>query len=238
MDREHPGARRGRLLRARCHGSSSGACRSGRSTLDPIHRIYEYPLGRGLGSQPGERRSTGCPPSSGWSPLFRAVVAIARAERVDLVRATDPYLMGLLAWWTSRSLGIPFCVSLHADYDKRFALTPKRGAGRVAPAAGTHDSVIRGAEGRHAAADSRAHGWMDGGGRGRTGARFASSRTASISPPFSSPVPPDVRAQFEIPGRPRRSSVSSAASPATTTRRTSRMSSNGSCAGVATSSSC
>jgi len=96
--------------------------------LSPIHRIYEFPLGRALGSQaPGIRARLSAP--FRLAAVFRAVVRIARAERIDLVRATDPYLMGLLAWRVSRVLGVPFCVSLHADYMKRFALTPKRAGG-------------------------------------------------------------------------------------------------------------
>lgn len=81
--------------------------------LNPVHRIYELGIGHGLGA-----------------PLralaaFPAVVRIARDERVDVIRATDAYLMGLLAWWVSRTLRLPFCVSIHADYRKRFDLSPR-----------------------------------------------------------------------------------------------------------------
>lgn len=81
--------------------------------LNPVHRIYELGIGRGLGA-----------------PLralaaFPALVRIARDERVDLIRATDAYLMGLMAWWVSRALHLPFCVSIHADYRKRFELSPQ-----------------------------------------------------------------------------------------------------------------
>jgi glycosyltransferase involved in cell wall biosynthesis len=165
--------------------------------LGSVHRIHEYPLGRGLGSSQAsvvDRLSA----IVRLVPLFRAVVEIARAERVDLVRATDPYLMGLLAWWTSRSLGIPFCVSLHADYDKRFALTPKRGAGRwlrrlarmipsfVVPKA---DMLL----------PIREHmvGWMMAAGAERDAIRVIPHGIDLAA--FSSPVPADVRAQLEIP---------------------------------------
>jgi glycosyltransferase involved in cell wall biosynthesis len=96
--------------------------------LSPIHRIHEFPLGRALGSQPSGIRARLSAPFR-LAAVFRAVVRIARDERIDLVRATDPYLMGLLAWRVSRALKVPFCVSLHADYTKRFALTPKRAGG-------------------------------------------------------------------------------------------------------------
>ena len=165
--------------------------------LGSVHRIYQYPLGRGLGSHPASvvQRVFAF---VRLVPLFRTVVEIARAERVDLVRATDPYLMGLLAWWTSRSLGIPFCVSLHADYDKRFALTPKKGAGRwlrrlarmippfVVPKA---DMLL----------PIREHmvGWMEAAGAEREAIRVIPHGIDLAA--FSSPVPTDVRAQFEIP---------------------------------------
>lgn len=81
--------------------------------LNPVHRIYELGIGDGVGAP--------------WRALaaFRAVVEIARDERVDIIRATDAYLMGLLAWWAARALHLPFCVSIHADYRKRFALSPR-----------------------------------------------------------------------------------------------------------------
>lgn len=87
--------------------------------INGAHRIYELGIGRGWAS-----------PLKGIA-AFATVVRIARRERVDLVRATDAYFMGLLAWWVSRVLHIPFCVSVHADYQKRFALSPRRGFGRL-----------------------------------------------------------------------------------------------------------
>ncbi len=35
--------------------------------------------------------------------------------------------MGMLAWWVASALQIPYCVSVHADYPKRFELAPRRG---------------------------------------------------------------------------------------------------------------
>lgn len=81
--------------------------------LNGIHRVYE------LG---GRLR-----PLALWR-AFRDAVRIAKDERVDLVRATDAYLMGLMAWWVARARRIPFCVSVHADYAKRFALSPAFGS--------------------------------------------------------------------------------------------------------------
>jgi glycosyltransferase involved in cell wall biosynthesis len=84
--------------------------------LNATHRVYEL----------GGRLS----PLS-LARVCRDAVRIAREERVNLVRATDAYLMGLIAWRVARALGIPFCVSVHADYAKRFALSPAAGARRV-----------------------------------------------------------------------------------------------------------
>lgn len=58
--------------------------------------------------------------------VFRQIKKIAIDEKVDLIRATDPYLMGLLGWLVARNLGVPFCVSIHADHEKRFALIGRR----------------------------------------------------------------------------------------------------------------
>ena len=80
--------------------------------LNATHRVYE--LGASLA------------PWRLWSAVTHCV-RIAREERVDIVRATDVYLMGLIAWWVARARRIPFCVSIHADYAKRFALAPARG---------------------------------------------------------------------------------------------------------------
>ncbi len=94
--------------------------------LDPVHRLDEFPVGAALRSRrPGALLRA----PFALVAAARAIVRIAREERIDLVRATDPYLMGVLAWWVARSLDVPFCVSLHADYDKAFGLTPKRGIG-------------------------------------------------------------------------------------------------------------
>lgn len=50
--------------------------------------------------------------------LYRLV----RKERVTLIRATEPCLRGFLALLLGRVSRIPWCVSLHADYDVRFRL--------------------------------------------------------------------------------------------------------------------
>ena len=94
--------------------------------LDASHRIVEYDLGATLLADR--------PPLLGLlvAPFWLALIAVraarlVRRERIDVIRATDVYLMGLLAWVVSRLTGVPFCVSMHADYDKRFELNPRTG---------------------------------------------------------------------------------------------------------------
>ncbi|MEX2112776.1 MAG: glycosyltransferase, partial [Pirellulales bacterium] len=93
--------------------------------LDAVHRIYELPLGTALGASSQWQARLAAPVAV--LRTFAAVTRIAREERVDIVRAMDPYLMGLLGWWIARSLRIPWCISLHAAYAKSFALSPKKG---------------------------------------------------------------------------------------------------------------
>lgn len=55
------------------------------------------------------------------------LLRVIRSEKIDLIRATDPYLMGLIAWILSRITGIPYCISIHSDYPLVFALNPQTG---------------------------------------------------------------------------------------------------------------
>jgi glycosyltransferase involved in cell wall biosynthesis len=88
--------------------------------LNATHRIYEFWAGN---------RAHEPTFGSVLRVIFfvpRAVLRLRRiikTERIQLIRATDAYVMGLLAWAASRICRIPFCVSIHADYPKRFALT-------------------------------------------------------------------------------------------------------------------
>jgi glycosyltransferase involved in cell wall biosynthesis len=47
------------------------------------------------------------------------VYKIVKLERIDFIRGTDPYWCGFIALIVSRLAKIPFCISLHADYDQR-----------------------------------------------------------------------------------------------------------------------
>jgi glycosyltransferase involved in cell wall biosynthesis len=57
--------------------------------------------------------------------VLRSVVELARLarrENVSVVRATDPCFSGLIGWAVARLSARPFCVSIHADFDKRHRL--------------------------------------------------------------------------------------------------------------------
>ena len=51
-----------------------------------------------------------------------------KKEKIDIIRATDPYLIGLIGVFYSKLLKIPVVVSIHSDYDKRFLLDGKKGS--------------------------------------------------------------------------------------------------------------
>ena len=50
------------------------------------------------------------------------VVRLLKASRISLIRANDPFWMGFFALVGSYMTGIPYCVSIHADYDQRMRL--------------------------------------------------------------------------------------------------------------------
>ncbi|HYM30270.1 MAG TPA: glycosyltransferase family 4 protein, partial [Candidatus Cybelea sp.] len=50
------------------------------------------------------------------------LAAVIRREGIDIIRATEPCYCGLIAMVTAMLTGRPWCVSLHADFDRRFAL--------------------------------------------------------------------------------------------------------------------
>lgn len=82
------------------------------------------------------------PPAPGWlgqllsraAHLLRAVRAarrLVREERLQLVRAQDPHLCGLIGWLASRRPRRPFAISIHADYEKLHELDGVHGAPRL-----------------------------------------------------------------------------------------------------------
>jgi glycosyltransferase involved in cell wall biosynthesis len=53
---------------------------------------------------------------------------IIKDEKINIIRATDPYWMGFIGLILSRLTHLPVCVSIHSDYDKRYELDGKIGA--------------------------------------------------------------------------------------------------------------
>jgi len=95
--------------------------RDARTSLDERHELYEFGL--------GWARFAG----RVLAPLhvLRVILAcrrLVRRERISVIRATEPTLCGFIAWATARLTGVRYVVSLHADYDKLFALDGARGA--------------------------------------------------------------------------------------------------------------
>lgn len=59
------------------------------------------------------------------------VISLVKNEKISIIRATDAYYMGLFALIVSWLTKIPFCISIHADYDKRYQLNPKYSAPKI-----------------------------------------------------------------------------------------------------------
>jgi glycogen synthase len=56
------------------------------------------------------------------SILWQLTRVIGR-EEIRVLRATDPYWCGFYAWVLSKLTHVPFCVSIHADYDMCYRLS-------------------------------------------------------------------------------------------------------------------
>lgn len=54
--------------------------------------------------------------------LLLEFLFLVKRNNIHVIRAFDPYQKGLMAWAISRFTSLPWCVSLHADYEKREAL--------------------------------------------------------------------------------------------------------------------
>ena len=88
--------------------------------LDAAHELHEFGIG------PRWLRMLVMP-----IHVLRVIAACRRLvqkQGVRIIRATEPTLCGFIAWAVSRLTGIPYCLSLHADYDKLFELDGRRGA--------------------------------------------------------------------------------------------------------------
>jgi len=89
--------------------------------LNDCHEIYEV----GFDLIPGSKRFRFLKYIQYPIHFFRIVwrtLRLVKKYRIDIIRATDPYWMGLIAYICARLCKIPFCISIHADYDKRMQL--------------------------------------------------------------------------------------------------------------------
>jgi len=58
---------------------------------------------------------------SGLFCFIKILVSTLR-EKISLIRSYDPFIAGVMGYAVSKLTGIPFCVSIHSDYDKRYQL--------------------------------------------------------------------------------------------------------------------
>lgn len=58
--------------------------------------------------------------------VIRNLVNLVKVEHIDLIRAIDPYWCGFYAWVVTKQTALPFCISIHADYQKCYALQGKK----------------------------------------------------------------------------------------------------------------
>jgi len=64
-----------------------------------------------------------------FKPLWivNALIFLVKTEHIDMIRATDPFWCGFYAWVVSKLTHIPYCISIHADYNKRYRLAGRKG---------------------------------------------------------------------------------------------------------------
>jgi len=55
---------------------------------------------------------------------------LVQAQNADFIRSQDPFLCGLIGYSISRLTGKPFCISVHADYEKMEQMDPGGAAPR------------------------------------------------------------------------------------------------------------
>jgi len=90
-------------------------------SLNECHEIYEVGFDLIPGSEHWRLLMYAQYPAHFFRVIWNAV-KLVKKYRIDLIRANDPFWMGLFGYLTSRICRIPFCVSIHADYEKRMAL--------------------------------------------------------------------------------------------------------------------
>jgi glycosyltransferase involved in cell wall biosynthesis len=58
--------------------------------------------------------------------IIKVLARLIKRERVNLIRATDPFWCGFFAWAASQLTNTPFCISIHTDYDKTYRLSGRK----------------------------------------------------------------------------------------------------------------
>ncbi len=59
------------------------------------------------------------------------IIKIIKSEKIDIIRATDPYIIGFYALLASIITKIPFCISIHSDYFQRHKLDKIFGSPKI-----------------------------------------------------------------------------------------------------------
>jgi glycosyltransferase involved in cell wall biosynthesis len=98
--------------------------------LGPTLAIHEYTVA-GPATVRGSRLFKQASAPLHVMRVARAIAALAESEGASVIRATDPCLAGFVGLRAARRAGKPFCVSIHADFDKRHELDPAGGAPKI-----------------------------------------------------------------------------------------------------------
>jgi glycosyltransferase involved in cell wall biosynthesis len=59
---------------------------------------------------------------------INSIQKLIKTEHISIIRAQDPYFSGLHGLLLEKLTGVPCCISIHADYDKRYEIDKKYGA--------------------------------------------------------------------------------------------------------------
>ena len=94
-----------------------GAKRTQVINLDHVNVIYEFGIGASNASYL-IRFSQFLYAPFYLIKVIWSVCRVAKLEKIDLIRGTNPFWCGFISIIVSRLAKIPCCVSLHADYDK------------------------------------------------------------------------------------------------------------------------
>ena len=89
--------------------------------LDEVHQVHEI----GFDLIPGAARFRALKYLQAplhFLRVVRTIVRLIKDFEIDLLRGNDPFWMGFFAYLGSRFCKVPYCVSIHADYDRRIEL--------------------------------------------------------------------------------------------------------------------